>query len=103
MEISKSSIWSIMKLIVEKTQFKNGEIVDGSIEINALAINRVNLSELFNSDYRFSEEEIKSGLYILDAIGYIDIETDKNKYYKSVSLTERGYAFYLNSLFTDAD
>lgn len=103
MKISKSSILSIIELIVEKTQFKSEGVVEGCIEYNALSVNRVDISEIFNSVNRFTVDEIKSTLFILSTLGLIGFESTDDKTYKSVTLTERGYSFYLDSLLTNLD
>lgn len=103
MKISKSSIMSIMKIIIEKTQFKSEGIVEGCIEFEGLYTNDVAISEILNSEYKLSVDEIKSGLYILDTLGLIRYESADDKSYKYVTLTKNGYSFYLNSLFADAN
>lgn len=103
MKISKSSILSILKIIIENTQFKSEGIVDGSIEYDALSVNRVDISEIFSSVNRFTVDEIKSALFILNKLGLISFESTDDKTYKFVTLTERGYSFYLDSLIANLD
>lgn len=88
---------------MKKTQFKDEGVVEGCIEYNALSVNRVDISEIFSSVNRFTVDEIKSVLFILNKLGLISFESTDDKTYKFVTLTERGYSFYLDSLFANLD
>lgn len=103
MKISKTSILSMMKLIIEKTEFKSESMGEDSIEFNALYTNEVDISEILNSEYKLPVDEIKSGLFVLNTLGLISLESVGDKTYKSVTLTKNGYSFYLNSLFANSD